>query len=357
MRLSKVLLLLAVAGMSGLLSCRSVPPQPLSAEVAADSAGANATMLHRAAQFRQYIAKHGAATGVVLDAKCQGFYAGKSEKLAARCKLLGITEAYIAIPDPEKLADQKALMRKLLYELHRAGVKCYASLELNYLYRYNRDVSLNPFSGSPAARAIAPALSFNCAWGTTAEDCFDGVEGVLLPTRETADKVGRSASLYNWGEKQYGRDGENNIMVRQTLEFMRQIREDSGKLAIIQNVDQDFNDKTCGGKLSGAGVNNFLEFCDAVIVNDVGNDDGAIGEKIATELHNASLKDSVAVRILTPHDFYSEAAMANSFSRKPWLEMVKSLHGVCREANKQPAFRGLVFDDFTGLEALWERTR
>ena len=347
----------AIAVLSGLLySCRTAAPPPVSLDQAAELAGVNPTMMHRAAQFRQYIIKHAARTGVVLDEKAMAFYVKQPEKLAARCKLLGFSDAYIAIPDPKKINDHPDELCALLRELHRAGIQAYASLDLNYLYGYDNSITLNPFADGLAVRAITPIMDFNASWKRSAEERFDGIETVLLPYQHISGINGRTASLYNWNEKQYGPNGENNILIRQTLDLMHQIREKAADLVVAQNIGHDFHDRTLANQLSRAGVNNFLDFCDFVIIDNVSNDPDVIMEHITPELRDSVGKESVAVRIITSQDFYSDQAAAQSFSRNPWLDLVKDLHRVCREGHKYPSFRGLVFDDFLGLEACWERT-
>ncbi len=357
MQASKFFPAVAVMAVLSVCSCRTTPPQPMTSAAAVNIADANTTMQHRAEQFRQYIVKHSVRTGVVIDVKSQAFYSGQSEKLAARCQMLGMTDAYIVIPEPEKLGDRKDQIRSLLLDLHRAGIKCYASLDLGYLYHYNRKTSLNPFAGDLASQAIAPVLDYNSGWGMIAEERFDGIECILLPNRISYDERSREASLYKWNENNYGPGGENNILISQTVDFMKRIRSAAGDLPVVQNVGCEFADKTCSGELSGAGVNAFLDFCDYLVLDDVGNNPEEIEERIATELQNATRKGSLSVRIITSRDYYSDEAAVKSFTRRPWLQVVKQLYGISRKAGKKQSFRGLVFDNYAGLETIWERTR
>lgn len=353
-------LLAAMLALLPLSSCRTAPPSPISMDAAATLSGANPTMVHRAAQFRQYVVKHSGQTGVVIDAKSQLFYAKEFDRLAARCKMLGFSEVYIAIPDPQRLTksfdDYPAQMRRLLSELHRAGLKCYASLDLNYLYHYQTDVSMNPFAGERVSNVLDPIKSFNSGWSVTPEQRFDGVEAFMLPNKVLPEVKSRTAPLYNWGEKQYGKNGENNILIQQTLSFMEKIRDSADKMTVIENIGYDFHDKTCEGQLGQASIGNFLDLCDFVIIDNTSNDPDEIIANISLELHKAVKKQSIAVRVISSQEFYSNEAAEKSFSRKPWASVVKELHKVCRESNKNPTFRGVVFDNFAGLEILWERT-
>ncbi|MDD3118898.1 MAG: hypothetical protein PHQ27_06955 [Victivallales bacterium] len=356
--MGKLLAALAGASVVWLASCRPAPPPPPPTMAAVvEASGANSSMIDRAAQFRRDIVAASVRTGVVLDARAMAFYVRQPEKLAARCRLLGFADVYLAVSDPARIGEQAATLTALLRELHRAGMQCYAALDLNYLYGYDNSVTLNPFADGLAARAVAPVVGFNTAWGRAADERFDGIEAILLPYRQSAGVSGRSAPLYRWNEDEWGRNSENSTLIRETLDLMRQIRGKAAALTVVQNIGADFHDRTLADQLARGGVNNFLDFCDVVIIDNVSNRPEEILRRITPELRDAVGKASVAVRIITSQDFYGEQAARHSFSRKPWRKLVAELHGVCRKAGAYPSFRGLVFDDFLGLEACWERTR
>ena len=334
-------------------SCRTVPTSPITMDDAVGMADINKGMINRTAQFRQTVVKNSVRTGVVIDTKTQNFYAHTQQRLAARCKLLGFTDAFIAV-NAKSFEEHPDHLRQLLVQLHRAGIKCHASMDLNYLYHYRAGLDLNPLSGTPAEQAIGTVTRFN----GVPEESFDGIEAQIMPERISPDDVsGPVAPLFNWGENRFGRGGENDVVIRQTLTLMESVRQHSDNLIVTENVEHDLSDRTCEGQLSKAGINDFLEFCDRLIINPGSSDPDEIIEHASLEVENARKRHSLSIRIVTGDDFYSENYRKLSFGHKPWDTVLAELQRVCRTCRRNPAFAGLVFDNFSGFEILWERNR
>ncbi len=302
--------------------------------------------------------------GVVLPANGVRYYGSPdaAKILAERLASLGINRLYLEIERPgfwgsydfESTANicRAAFSRK---------IACEAVLfQKDYMQNRKGSVLLRKFGEEKvlvsALRKIAERNRKN-----PLNASFSGVTIVpQIHTFTLASKELPSNAMYLWSENAYGKGRDNDLLMRQTFEELKECRKviettGAGKLNYLPlsvAVPAFYHDRAAKGDLSCGKITDFLAIAHQVIVIGEGSKPSEFGASFNAELKAASkYKERVIMGLnLAPHS----VGTRNNLRRRDWADLAKITNYLIMRGGKYDAFGGMVFMPWHTLELLWE---
>lgn len=330
-----------------LSSCASGYPEALTKPQSPEN---TPRMEKRAEQFQDFVSSK-CTVSMVIDNKTQSFYQQHPGRLAARIKSLGVKEIYLEV-NPKELASFRSesapFVRAMLRSAHAIGLKAYAMFDCTDLIQPRQDGWFG--SSSPAAARAKEIVSFNR--GGDDGERFDGLLPLIAPWSVSEES---HHHLFHWKPGTFGGGGENDIMLDRSLLMLAEIRKVCGNMALSAYTAEFCHDKSSARELSHGKVADFLAAADFVVIGELNNDFTMILEAVSTELEEESKENSISIRLLCMDSHYSDKAKATSIASGNWISMVKTLNSVVKGAGRHKSFRGILIDNYSGFEAVWER--
>ena len=284
-------------------------------------------------------------SGVFMYDRTVSVYEQNPEKLAARCKMLGLTDIYYSFSD-KHAADKKYSGRAAAFNaaFHKYGLKVHA-LKYDGAEAFASDDYIKKSAGT--------VLDYNQT--VKQESRFDAVVADLEPH---ILKKGRSYLpkdlKYYWDEKGYGPGKSNDQLVKQSLAILALAKQDLKGLELAEALGCFFEPRYQKGELPSASINNFLEPCACVTLMAYANKPDKICRMAESQLKNSKRPGSVAICLKTSVGTLNDDAIETSLQPQGWDKLIEAADHVTRNSEKYPSFRGIDFFEYAGLEKMWE---
>ena len=310
----------------------------------AEIAGATPQMLERAASLSRILNfRPEYRRGVFMYDRTLSVYEQNPEKLAARCKMLGLTDIYYSFSD-KHAADKKYSDRTAAFcaIFHKHGFKVHA---LKY------DGAEAFASAAYVKNSAATVLNYNQS--VKPESRFDAVAADLEPhiLKKGRPYVPKDLKYY-WDKN--GASADNDQLVKQALSILAAAKQELNGLELSEALGCFFESRYQKGEMPSASVNNFLESCAFVTLMAYSNKPEKIFRMSELQLKNSKRPGSVAICVKTSVGTFNDEGAETSLQPQGWNKLIEAMDHITKAAEKYPAFRGIDFFEYAGLEKMWE---
>ncbi|MDP3437172.1 MAG: hypothetical protein Q8S04_08000 [Bacteroidales bacterium] len=311
--------------------------------------GVTALMHSRANDFKNAIETGGESplrsSVYVYASRTVKKYIENPQDLVAKLVMLGFTDVYIAFDKPSSsLYIPKSWYLTFNKLAHENGITIHA-LSLSNLKLYVSD--------DPIKEDLDWIKEFNNS--VDANQRFDGISADLEPHILKINSTRRPEGLTLAWQENYGVGGDNDLLLKRTVEVMALAKKEMGSLTLNQALGFFFQSRYDTGLLSWGGAQQFLQHCDQVVVMAYNYQAKRVIE-MATPVLTAAAEypRSVSVAVKTSLNTLGDDGPLTSFQPQGWDNLIISLKYILTEAKKFHTFRGLDIFEFGGLEIMWE---
>lgn len=273
-------------------------------------------------------------------------YLDKPSELVSKLALLGFTDVYISFDKPGTLYIDLGWYKKFNKLAHENNIKIHA-LSLSNLELYVSD--------APIKTDIDWVNDYNNS--VSDQEKFDGLSADLEPHILKINSTRRPAGLtLAWdSDNSYGIGKDNDLLLKRTVEVMSLAKKQMGSLTLNEAIGFFFQPRYDTGILSWGGAQQFLQYCDQVVVMAYNYQSKRVVEMATPILIAAAdYPKSVSVAVKTSLNTMGDDGPLTSFQPQGWDSLITSLQYVVTECKKYNTFRGMDFFEFAGLEIMWE---
>lgn len=177
-----------------------------------------------------------------------------------------------------------------------------------------------------------------------------GVTVVIEPHLFTATNPDTPPdSLYYWSDRTFGSDLDNAMLMRETLERLRQAKARAGQLPFTCATADFYHELAVEGKLPLGRITDFCAISKRVMLLDSGNKPSEAARVVGNELAAIPKGGSAMVGInLAEHTSVNTGALR----RRDWNDMMRAMRYILNDFGKHPAFEGFLIAPFSALEFL-----
>ncbi len=360
--LNKVLLffMLAVYG----FSCKTEEPDinnPVMIEIEtsigrqdsllADAAGISYEMMNAALPFRAALRnEHQYRSAVyVYDSKSVTTFLDNPKQLAARIAMLGIKDVYLSA-SRNAMSGTDIIRTNWLKifnkHAHEYGLKVWALRLASYAQFANDQLIIDE---------CEQLLAYNNT--VFPDERFDGVSADWEPHVLKEGGVNTPSGMnYFWdSSKNYGIGGSNDMLLKRTLEMLKLARANLNGLPLNEAIHYMYQNNFNSGNLSYGSTLQFLESCEFVTVMCYADTREKVWSRGLSPIENAKSKPgSVSICVKTSLNTYGDDGdVTTSLHLKGWTYLINALNYFYTEGATKPAFRGIDFFEYEGLEIMW----
>lgn len=317
----------------------------------ADAAGISYEMMGAALPFRAALRneKSYRSAVYVYDSKSVTTFLENPTQLAARIALLGIKDVYLSAGrnamsgSDEVRANWLKLFNKAAHEY---GLKVWALRLASYAQFADDKLILEE---------CARILNFN---NTVASgERFDGVSADWEPhvLKEGGANTPPGMTYFWDSSKNYGKGGSNDMLLKRTLDMLKLAQVNLNELPLNEAIHYMYQNNFNAGNLSYGSTLQFLEYCEFVTVMCYTDTREKVWSRGLSPIENAKSKPkSVSICIKTSLNTYGDDGdVTTSLHLKGWTYLVNALNYFYTEGATKPAFRGIDFFEYEGLEIMW----
>ena len=154
-------------------------------------------------------------------------------------------------------------------------------------------------------------------------------------------------SLYCWSDKTFGSDLDNAMLMRATLERLRQAKVKAGHLPFTCATADFYHELALEGKLPVGKVTDFCAISKRILLLDSGNKPSEAAKVVENELAAIPKGCSAFVGInLAGHTSVDSGALR----RRDWNDFMRAMRHLLKGFGKHPAFDGFLIAPFSALE-------
>ncbi|MFA6104834.1 MAG: hypothetical protein WCV67_20570 [Victivallaceae bacterium] len=308
-------------------------------------------MKTKAAELKKILFPGCREFGVFITYNTIELYDQEPEALGERLALLGVTDVYFDFDI--KLLKQADFTKKLhgiVNELRRRGIRCSPVIEDEPLYQPNHSRN-----GTAAIEKVVGEIkSFNRRASDQQE--FTGITPVISPHRVSSSNINiKNGMIYSWSENTYGKNGENDMIMKQSLNILEDIKKEAAPLPLSIIIEHYYHGRAVKGDLSCGTINDFLKYGDHVILTSYAKYSNEIKGLVLNQLKDCNKADSVVLCLRTARTIYGDDSESVSFTRKKWKQFISDLSALVQTTSKYKSFHGIAFREFEGLELQWEK--
>jgi hypothetical protein len=275
-------------------------------------------------------------------------YWSQPEQLAERLKLPGVTDVYFDIR-LSALDDSNyyPAIRRIIAALHAVKIRCHIVIDDEQLYSaQNID-----HDGRKVTSAVK---SYN--WYAPRESEFDGIVAVVNPHHIVSSNTYlKRGLLYSWQESNYGKNNENDMIMRQAFQILEEMKTAAKPLTLTVFTDNFYHDRNKKGDLSVGNINDFSQIADCVIISAYSKYAKEVMTLIKEELQDCKKNNTMLICLRADRSIYGENAEAVSMSRKKWPQLTEELTALVNVLAGFKSYRGICCNDFAGFELLLEK--
>ena len=154
-------------------------------------------------------------------------------------------------------------------------------------------------------------------------------------------------SLYYWSDKTFGGDLDNAMLMRETLERLRQSKIKAGKLPFTCATADFYHELAVEGKLPVGKISDFCAISGRVLLLDSGNKPSEAAQVVENELAAIPKGGCALVGInLAEHTSVDSGALR----RRDWNDLMRAMRYLLEHFGSHPAFDGFLIAPFSALE-------
>lgn len=326
---------------------------PVSKDTALAVAGqVSIGMLDRALDFRSAIKFEEAyRSGVyVYNSRSISTYVNNPDKLAARIALLGIKDVYLSVTANSITgADVTRYnwIKNFNQAAHEYGLKIWALRLANYNHFVNDNLILQD---------CAQVLAFNN--GVALSQRFDGVSADWEPhvLKEGGSDTPSSLTYFWDSNNNYGIGNSNDLLLQRTQNMLSVAKNNLNGLPLNEAIHYMYQNNYNIGLLSYGSTPQFLQDCDFVTTMIYTDTREKVWQRGLSVIDSANdYPASVSVCVKTSLNTYGDSGDAStSLHPQGWGYLVDAMHYFYSQGAVKPAFRGIDFFEFEGLEMMWD---
>jgi hypothetical protein len=317
----------------------------------ADAAGISYEMMEAALPFRAALRNNQQYRSAVYvyDSKSVTGFLEKPKELAARIALLGIKDIYLSIGKNAMSGSDVVRtnwLRLFNKYAHEFGLKVWALRLASYAQFANDQLIIDECEQVIAYNnAVAP------------DERFDGVSADWEPHVLKEGGVNTPPGMnYFWdSSKNYGVGGSNDMLLKRTLEMLNLARANLYGLPLNEAIHYMYQNNFNSGNLSYGSTLQFLESCEFITVMCYTDTREKVWSRGLTPVENAKGKPgSVSICVKTSLNTYGDDGdVTTSLHLKGWTYLINALNYFYTQGATKPAFRGIDFFEYEGLEIMW----
>lgn len=309
-------------------------------------------MLDRALNLRAAIkTEEGFRSGVyVYNSRSITTYLSNPDKLAARIALLGIKDVYLSATAASLTgADVTRYnwIKNFNQAAHEYGLKIWALRLANYNHFVNDNLILQD---------CAQVLAFNN--GVAASQRFDAVSADWEPhvLKEGGNDTPSSLTYFWDSNNNYGIGNSNDLLLQRTHNMLSVAKNNLNGLPLNEAIHYMYQNNYNAGLLSHGSTPQFLQDCDFVTTMIYTDTREKVWQRGLSVIDSANdYPSSVSICVKTSLNTYGDDGDAStSLYPQGWGYLVDAMHYFYSQGAVKPAFRGIDFFEFEGLELMWD---
>jgi hypothetical protein len=317
----------------------------------AETAGISYQKMREAVEFRSTLKNsEGYRAGIyIYDLRSIDTYIDDPKKLVARLALFGFNDLYLSV---SKNAISGADDRK--YQWIKSFNKSAHQLKMTvWALRFAFNEAF--VNDDLIVEECAKILEFNRNVET--DERFDAVMADWEPHVLKENGADTPSNLnYFWdSNKNYGIGKSNDRLLKRTLDMLTLAKENLNGLALSEAIHYMYQNNCDAGLLSFGSTLQFLNPCVFVSVMCYTDVKEAVWHKALAPVQNASARNkSVSVCIKTSINTHGdEGNLSTSLYPKGWNYLLETVDYLYTQGATEPAFRGVDFFEYEGLETMW----
>lgn len=339
-----ILVILAALSLGG-FGCVSTPERPAQQLLLPELTAPREVQARRAAEFRQLTAKVKLrGVGVYLSALRRMTI--PQDEFFARIAALGFNRIYCYVSSEAQLDGFfedfiiNAVNRGLPVEVVLNQRDFYFRSTGNKIVRWFRPNYLRIDDAVGMLARFDDALS--------AKGKLAGVTVIIEPHLFTATNSDTPPdSLYYWSDKTFGSDLDNAMLMRESLERLRQSKVKAGQLPLTCAVADFYHELALEGKLPVGKITDFCAISKRVLLIDYGNRPSEAAKVVENELAAIPRGNTALVGLsIADHTSVDNGALR----RRDWNDLVRTMRYLLGRFEKHSAFEGFVIAPFSALE-------
>lgn len=290
--------------------------------------------------------------GVFITVNTIDLYEQYPEALGEKLVLLGVTDVYFDFDIKLfQKSDFTKKLHKIVDELRKRKINCSPVIESELMYQPDQNGD-----GTSAVRDIIGEVNSFNRWVSSRRE-LTGVAPIIYPHLiNSGNSKIKHGLIYSWSESTYGINNENDMIMKQSFDILRDIKKAADPLPLSIIIENYYHDRTVKGNLSLGNINDFLQLGDKVILTSYAKYSNEIRELVLGELKDCKKAESVVLCLRTTRTIYGDDSESVSFTRKKWKQFIIDLNKLVQNGSKFKSFRGVAFREYDGLELQWEKT-
>jgi len=311
------------------------------------TANLSADQLERAVEFSKAIktAEGKYRSGAyVYKSRSMADYEKEPEKLAARLTIMGITDVYLACNDALGKKDDNWLkwQKRFIKKSHEYNMKVHALCM----------ASMRIYTGNEKIYEEAKVL-LDYNYSVSKNERFDGVSADLEPHILKKGFVDYPKGLDLYWSNNYGIGSDNDLLLKRTVEAMKIAQREFKPLPVHQALGFFFQPRVNKGELKYGGADQFLQYCDYVLVMAYNFRKARIWEMSEPLLIAAGDKpQSVNICIKTSMETVGDEGAVTSLQPQGWKNLLETMEFLIEKGFGYKSFRGIDIFEFQGLEKM-----
>ncbi|MDO9633705.1 MAG: T9SS type A sorting domain-containing protein [Paludibacter sp.] len=312
----------------------------------------SAGMLERSLNFRLAIrAEEGSRSGVyIYNSRSITTYLSNPVKLAARIALLGIKDVYLSATAGSLTGSDAARynwIKNFNQAAHEYGLKIWALRLANYNHFVNDNLILQD---------CAQVLAFNN--GVAPAQRFDAVSADWEPhvLKEGGSDTPSSLTYFWDSNNNYGIGNSNDLLLQRTHNMLALAKNNLNGLPLNEAIHYMYQNNFNAGLLSHGSTPQFLNDCEYVTAMIYTDTREKVWQRGLSVIDSANdYPASVSICVKTSLNTYGDGGdETTSLHPKGWAYLVDAMHYLYSQGAVKPAFRGIDFFEFEGLEMMWD---
>lgn len=196
--------------------------------------------------------------------------------------------------------------------------------------------------------AVTEAVKFNAELPENIR--ISGITVILSPHLFNSSNVARiRGHLYHWGKERYGIGQDNDMLMRESLEYAKKIAKIPGLPELTIAVPDFFHEAAEEKKLSVGRIGDFAAIAKRTAVISSANLPSKIPASVENELRSMPKKQQMLTVIrLAGHTSMDSGRLR----RRNWRDFQNSVNYTIKKLSSQPGFGGIIISPLAVVEYL-----
>ena len=268
------------------------------------------------------------------------------EEVMNRIQSLGFNRIYCYLSTEQQLDDK---FREFIVEANRRSIPVEVVLnQRDFYFRRTGNNVIRLFRPNylridDAAEAVA---KFDAKSGDDAK--LAGITAIIEPHLFVMTNPDTPPdAIYSWSDKTFGDGLDNAMLMRETLERLRQIRDRAPSLPLTCAAADFYHELAVEGKLPVGKVSDYCAIAPRLLLVDSGNKPTVAADMVENELA-AMPENSVAMVGINLAGHTS--VDSGELRRRDWNDLMRAMRYLLGRFEKHPQFEGFILAPLASLE-------